>query len=133
MGWFSKNKVYLKMEVKPISWIELTSIEQLQDLLNEKGKIFVIFKHSTRCSISKMVLTRFQKEWKMKDENVVPLFLDLLEHRDISTFIAEQLEVRHESPQMLLVKNEICYYNASHTAISFSTIEKQLATDELRF
>jgi bacillithiol system protein YtxJ len=126
MGWFSKNKEYLKMDVKPISWIELTSIGQLQDLLMEKDKIYVIFKHSTRCSISKMVLNRFQKEWNINDNNVFPLFLDLLSHRDISNFIAEELEVQHESPQILIVKNEISFYDVSHTAISFLKVEKLL-------
>lgn len=121
------------MEVKPISWVELLSIAQLQDLLMEKDKIYMIFKHSTRCSISKMVLNRFQKEWRVKDENIVPLFLDLLAHRDISDFIAVQLEVRHESPQVLLVKNEIAYYHASHNSNSFPVLEKKLSSDELRF
>jgi len=133
MGWFSKNKEYLKMEVKPIAWIELTSITQLQDLFMQKDKTFVIFKHSTRCSISKMVLNRFQKEWNITDKNILPLFLDLLVHRDISNFIAEQLEVQHESPQALIVKNEICHYHASHNSISFSSIAKQLESDDLRF
>lgn len=124
MGWFSKNKEYLKMEVKPISWIELTSVEQLQDLLMEKDKIYVIFKHSTRCSISKMVLTRFQKEWRIKDEKVVPLFLDLLSHREISNFIEDFLEVKHESPQVIIVKKELAFYHASHTEISSLKTDK---------
>lgn len=121
------------MEVKPIAWIELNNVSQLQDLFMQKDKIFVIFKHSTRCSISKMVLNRFQKEWNLKDENVFPLFLDLLSHRDVSDFIAEQLEVKHESPQVLVVKNEISYYDTSHTSISFPIIEKFLKSDQMRF
>lgn len=133
MGWFSKNKEYLKMEVKPIAWVELISIQQLEELWLDEEKIFVIFKHSTRCSISKMVLNRFQKEWKVEDKKVIPLFLDLLAHRDVSDFIAEKLEVTHQSPQVLVVKNEICYDHASHNAISFVSVAKILTSDELRF
>lgn len=121
------------MEVKPIAWVELNTIQQVEDLWAEREKIYVVFKHSTRCSISKMVLNRFQKEWKSDDKMVVPLFLDLLAHRDVSNFIAEKLEVTHQSPQVLVVKNEICYYDASHNAISFSSVEKILTSDDLRF
>ncbi len=114
------------MEVKPISWIELTSLKQIQDLLKENEKIFVIFKHSTRCSISKMVLNRFQKEWNVMDKNITPLYLDLLSHRDVSDFIEDFLDVKHESPQVVIVKKELAFYNASHTEISFKKIEKFL-------
>lgn len=127
MGWFSKNKEYLQMEVKPISWIELTSLKQFQDLLKEKEKVFVIFKHSTRCSISKMVLNRFQEEWNVMDKNIIPLFLDLLSHRDISSFIADLFDVKHESPQVIIIKKELVFHHASHTGISFLKAEKSLS------
>lgn len=127
MGWFSNNKDFLNTRKSNIRWIELTSISQLQDLLIEKDKIFVIFKHSTRCSISKMGLNRFQEEWNISDNNVVPLYLDLLSHRDISDFIEEFLEVRHESPQVIVVKKESALFHASHSSISFLKIDRLIS------
>lgn len=84
-------------------------------------KAVLIFKHSTRCSISAMAKNRFEREWV--DNPKIPVYyLDLLKHRDISDAIADRLSVNHESPQVLVVKNGKCIYHASHNVISVKEI-----------
>ena len=58
-------------EQKPkFPWIDLNSINQLEQLLEEsKSKPIVIFKHSTGCGISRMVLKRFEKQTANLDYN----------------------------------------------------------------
>ena len=100
-----------------MNWIQLTDLGQLNEismLSNEKPVI--IFKHSTRCSISRMALKQFENEFDSKDE-VEVYFLDLLEHRDISNEIATRFNVYHQSPQLLLIKEGKSVYDVSHSDI----------------
>jgi bacillithiol system protein YtxJ len=106
-----------------MNWQQLTDIKQLEQLKEQSFQAPVLFfKHSTRCSISTMALNRFEREWD--NEQVQPYFLDLLNYREISSQIAEKFEVEHQSPQVLLIKDGICVYNASHNLISASTINE---------
>ena len=100
-------------------WKTLNSIEQLHEIIqHSEVKPVVLFKHSTRCSISSMALNRLQN---LDDEfynNVDFYYLDLIAHRDVSNEIAAKLDVHHESPQVIFVKNKECIYDASHMEIS---------------
>ena len=108
-------------------WHKLTDISQLNDIQNlskeqsDKGLTVLLFKHSTRCSISSMALNRLESKWN-DNEKIQAYYLDLLNHRDISNEIASIYSVEHASPQVLLIKNGICIYHASHTAISAADI-----------
>ena len=84
-----------------------------------------IFKHSTRCSISSVAKTRLSSFWDFKEE--LPLYyLDLIAHRDLSSLIAEKFNVRHESPQLIVIKNGKSIYDESHMSISVKTIRSEL-------
>lgn len=109
-----------------INWISLTNEEQLGQIsVMSKEKPIVIFKHSTRCGVSRFVLNQFEKEYDL--ENKIELyFLDLLQHRDISNEIAKRFNVVHQSPQLILVKNELAIYNASHNDISAEILRKYM-------
>lgn len=105
-----------------INWIQLISIKQLDDIvLESSNNLVIIFKHSTRCSVSRMVLKQFENEYN-SDNKVLPYFLDLLEHRDISNEIASRFNIIHQSPQLIIIKNGISVYNASHSDIDATTV-----------
>jgi bacillithiol system protein YtxJ len=110
-----------------MNWTELSSIDQLEDI---KQKSFnqpqVIFKHSTRCSISSMAKSRLERS-KISQENIPFYFLDLIEHRNISNNIAQVFDVEHASPQVLVIKNGECIYDESHSGISMDEIVEQAA------
>ncbi len=103
-------------------WHQLTDEHQLTDIINDSNqqpgisRAVVIFKHSIRCSISSMALSRLENKWK-DDENIMMYFLDLINHRNVSNQIANTFNVGHASPQVLVIKNGKCVYNASHTNI----------------
>lgn len=109
-----------------INWIPLQFIGQLDEIaaLSDQ-KPAVIFKHSTRCSISRFALKQFEKEYESND-NVDAYFLDLLEHRDISNEIASRFQVMHQSPQLLLIKNGKSVYDVSHDAIDAKDLAERL-------
>ncbi|WP_442795496.1 bacillithiol system redox-active protein YtxJ [Pelobium manganitolerans] len=104
-----------------MNWIQLDSLNQLQDIKAEKG-YHIIFKHSTRCSISMMAKKRVDMDLDELPEQVKPYFLDLLAHREISNQIAEVFSVHHESPQLLLIKDGECILDQSHGDISIDEV-----------
>ena len=74
-----------------------------------------------------MAKSRLEKAWDFTNDEITPYYLDLLEYRHISNAIAEKLNVFHESPQVLLVKNGECVYDASHLDISVSELKSVYA------
>jgi bacillithiol system protein YtxJ len=86
----------------------------------------IIFKHSTRCSISSVAKMRLERGWKLGDEQVIPYFLDLIAYRSLSDAIANRFGVQHESPQVLLIQDGCCIYHSSHLGISAGRIGEEL-------
>ena len=109
-----------------MNWNNLESVSQL-DIINEESKALpvMIFKHSTRCSISDMAINRIQSNWKDTDSALIkPYYLDIIAHRDISNLITEQYGIEHQSPQVLIISNGECIYHESHTNIRYNDIMK---------
>jgi len=103
-----------------LKWIQLNSLEQLDELRTVSQDMTVmIFKHSTRCGVSSMVLKEFEKSFRPNNQTVL-YFLNLLAHRDVSNAVAEQFRVQHQSPQLLVIEKGVCVKNASHYQITES-------------
>lgn len=112
----------------PDFWHHLESEQDLKLALeHSKEKPIVIFKHSTRCMISKSVLRNFENDIKNANEIDIDFYyLDLLHHRNISNEIAERLNITHQSPQAILIKDQQAIFNASHDRISLESLTKHL-------
>ncbi|MGN6196583.1 MAG: bacillithiol system redox-active protein YtxJ [Ginsengibacter sp.] len=105
-----------------MNWIPLSNESQLNEIVtNSKTIPQVIFKHSTRCSISSMAKNRLDR--KEAPDGINFYLLDLIRYRNISNKIAEDFQVTHQSPQVLVIENGKCVYNESHSGISFDEIE----------
>ena len=109
-----------------MNWIALTSLDQLEEMTTiSKENPVLIFKHSTRCSTSRITFDRLHRNHKPGElEGVRKYFLDLISYRDVSTAIAQKFEVVHESPQAILIKNGKAVYTASHFEIDYSSIKE---------
>lgn len=111
-----------------MNWTDLNDVAQLETIKKDShNQPQVIFKHSTRCSISSMVKNRL-------DRSEIPAgiqfhYLDLIAHRDVSNKIAEAFFVEHESPQVLLIRNGECVYDESHNGISMDEIAEQVQSN----
>ena len=107
-------------------WNELTELEQLEaPIVQSEEQPVLIFKHSTRCSISRFALKQFENEFDLQDK-IAPYYLDILKHRDISNEIALHFKVQHQSPQILLLKNRAVVYDTSHENIDATELKKYL-------
>lgn len=108
-----------------MNWIELTNEQQLDDIRQQsKDTSIVIFKHSTRCSISHMAKSRLERE--AAADNISIYHLDLIRHRTLSNKIAADFAVHHESPQVLIIRNGECTYEDSHNGINMQDIREQV-------
>jgi bacillithiol system protein YtxJ len=108
-----------------MNWIPLVSQEQLQLIIDSSSaQPQVIFKHSTRCSISSVAKSRLEKAAPPAD---IPFYyLDLISYRPISNAIADVFGIDHESPQLLLIQNGKCVYNESHMGIDMDDVKAAL-------
>ena len=103
-------------------WIPMHDLGVLDEIVtNSHQKPVVIFKHSTRCSISRFALKNFENEYQ-PDNNFDFYFLDLIQFRTVSIAIATKFEVQHQSPQILLIQSGVCTYHDSHQDIDFAKL-----------
>jgi len=125
MGFFSK--LTGKTETQNIQWQQLATEAELKALIERSHTVpCVIFKHSTRCSISSMAKARFERNWDLDNTEIEPYHLDLIAYRPVSNKIAQTLGVTHQSPQIILVKNGKAIYNTSHNDINVTDLKAQL-------
>ena len=120
MGLF--NKIFSgsnePKDEKVLPWIPLTQIDQLDSISEASlSKTQLIFKHSTRCGISRMVMNQFVDAYDV-EANADLYYLDLLSYRDVSNEVSYKFQVTHQSPQLLVIKNGIAVAHASHGAIN---------------
>jgi len=109
-----------------MNWIQLTSAQQLEEIKEKSNtKPQVIFKHSTRCSVSSMAKNRLER--KAFPEQADFYYLDLIANRQVSSQIERDFSVYHESPQILVIKNGKCVYDESHSGISMEEIKDRVA------
>lgn len=102
--------------VSKLKWIPLTEISQLREISNSE-KTVGVFKHSTRCYTSKVAKKQFERSFDCDSESIDMYFLDLIAYRTISNEIALKYNVRHESPQLLIIKNDKSVADDSHMGI----------------
>jgi bacillithiol system protein YtxJ len=102
-------------------WHKLNTLEQLESIKNDTN-FSVIFKHSTRCSISTMAKNRLEKGTSSLEVKATLYYLDLISYRPISNAVSELFSVMHESPQILVTKSGDCLLDASHLEINVSEI-----------
>lgn len=107
-----------------LEWNALTDLQQLNDIIEaSKENPVLIFKHSTRCSISRFALKQFENEFDPEGK-IKAYFLDLLAYRDISNEIAHRFGIQHQSPQLIVLKNGVAVYDTSHDSIQASALRR---------
>ncbi len=108
-----------------MDWNILNDINQLEEIKQKSfEKPQVIFKHSTRCPISSMILNRIEREETVP--NIDFYYLDLIKYRNISDTVETLFNIEHESPQILLIQGGKCTYNESHYGIMIAEITDRI-------
>lgn len=128
MGIFSKISEILGEQSVDLPWKMLSSETDLTNALDfSKSKPQIIFKHSTACSISffaKREVEKLDEQTLLAaDVNVV----DVIRSRALSMYLADELKVRHESPQVIVVFNNKVIWHGSHSRVTADNIRKAIS------
>ncbi|KQS26809.1 bacillithiol system redox-active protein YtxJ [Dyadobacter sp. Leaf189] len=101
-----------------MNWIAINSEEEVQKI-HQSGEYSIIYKHSPRCMTSLMAYRQLKMDVSASPEISTPIYIvDVISNRKESMAIADSFRVQHQSPQILVVKNGECIYDASHEAVS---------------
>jgi bacillithiol system protein YtxJ len=104
-----------------MNWILLDQPEQVEAIrLQSAHKTQVLFKHSTRCSLSSTIKARLERA--AAPPNADFYLLDLIANRQLSNQVADAFDIWHESPQVLVIRNGECIFDESHMAIQMDEI-----------
>jgi len=104
-----------------MSLVPVTSLDDIHRLGHYRGGILV-FKHSTRCSISTAALHRV-RTWLTAHPEVEVGYVDVIAQRPLSSELAEKWSVEHQSPQMLWFREHGSVQYESHFGIDAGWIE----------
>ncbi|WP_103864192.1 bacillithiol system redox-active protein YtxJ [Aquimarina sp. I32.4] len=116
---FGSEEKTPKEEKQALPWQVLNSVSQLDAIAKaSKNKTQAIFKHSTRCGISRMVMRNFENSFDIENDKIDLYYVDLLNHRDVSSEISAKFQVFHESPQFIVIKNGVTVHHSSHSVIT---------------
>ena len=119
------DKTSKEVEETYLSWTPLISLEEINTIKEISiNQSILIFKHSTRCGISRMVIKQFESLFNEENKQLKVYYLDLLNYREVSSKLSEVFQVIHQSPQLLVIKNGISVYNESHYEITKVNLSK---------
>lgn len=108
-------------------WIPLNEPEQIEQVLERsKNKPQIIYKHSTRCAVSSIALFSLQGLSADTKEQADFNFLNVIDQRELSKFVSEKLQIRHESPQLLLIRDGEVEWHGSHYEVKAETVAEIL-------
>ena len=123
---FGENKTEEKQnEQVEAKFFTLNNIKQFDEIDEiSHTKPVVLFKHSTRCIISRTVLKQFDADFQFPEEKIDWYLLDLLNHRDLSNEIASRYNVIHQSPQIVVIRNGKAVFDESHDGINAEDLKQ---------
>lgn len=110
------------------NWLSLESLNDLEQIKNRSYEVTcLIFKHSTRCEISAIAKYRLEDDWAFSPDELEAYYLDVISSRTLSQHVAEVFQVHHESPQVLIIADGVCVFDASHLDITVGEIQEGLS------
>jgi bacillithiol system protein YtxJ len=112
------------IEIMGKNFLRIEDRTTLDNLLTDsKQRPVIVFKHSNACSISARAYREMQKF--EGDVNI----LEVQSARDISRELADLTGVRHETPQVIVLRDGKAVWNASHFDVTANDVAKALAAN----
>ncbi|OLN22699.1 hypothetical protein BTO30_08610 [Domibacillus antri] len=96
---------------------KINEIAQFEELVESKEPFFLL-KHSTTCPVSAAAFEEYKAFLGEAGTNQKGYYLAVRESRELSNYIAETANIRHESPQVIFFKNGQPEWNESHWKIT---------------
>ncbi|QBA64353.1 bacillithiol system redox-active protein YtxJ [Muriicola soli] len=126
-NWWKGTDEKESEQLDKAKWNPLETESQLEEIIHRSGeRTQIIFKNSTSCGISGMVKRSFEANYPLRPGQAELHLLHVQYNRELSHAIAREFEVRHESPQLLVIKNGNVVKHASHGSINDVSLEDYL-------
>jgi|SRR5579862_7507244 len=105
---------------------DLASLTQFDALLGPSPGCVLIYKHSTQCGLCDSAIEELRAFEEKNPAAATIYYLDLLAYRDLSKAVAQKLGVRHESPQVIVLKDGKPRAVLNHRAIRVEALRSAL-------
>jgi bacillithiol system protein YtxJ len=92
-------------------------------ITDSKQKPVIVFKHSNACSISSRAYREMEK---VQDQVNI---LEVQSAREVSRELANLTGVRHETPQVIVLRDGKAVWNASHFDVQAGAVSKAVETN----
>lgn len=117
-----------------MKWRTITTEEDIEEMVRQsQSTACLVYKHSTRCTMSEMIKYILEEEWDFGETELIPYYLDILAHKKLAAKIADDFQVYHQSPQVLLIQEGECTFDEDHKAISVEEIREHLEDNPWKF
>lgn len=114
--------LFSKKEKESINWSELSSLSDLDAMdAISNSKPIIVFKHSTRCMISSVILNKLERNHRAENE-LSFYFLDLIANRTISNEVEARYGIVHQSPQAIIISKGKAIYDTSHSGVVYQDL-----------
>ena len=105
------------------------NIEALSKVFEEsKEKPVLIFKHSLTCGTSAEALDELHAYLDRANDSVAYKLITVQSEREVSNETATRLDLRHETPQAILIYDGRTVWHASHFRITAEAIGNAVET-----
>lgn len=107
-----------------INWTSIKHPSQIDEIIElSRQKTCLIYKHSPTCPISSMARHRLEGNWDFDDADIATYVVDVIYARPLSQQLAQTFGIRHESPQVLVIRDGQCIHHSSHLDISVGDLK----------
>lgn len=119
MGLFNSVKNMFSGSDTSEIWEMISDSSQVEPIIEaSKEKPQLIYKHSHRCSVCFVARGELEQSAEDIKEHADMYFVNVVRNRDASNKIASELDVRHESPQAILINKGEVVWHGSHGSIN---------------
>ena len=100
------------------NWNQIKTTKDVENIITKSATVTqIIFKDSTHCGISAYAKSRIVDGYEHLEGKADFNYLDLLTYRSVSNYIADRLDVIHQSPQIIVVKDGKATHSVTHHSI----------------
>ena len=104
--------------------IVLDSVDALERVIAaSEERLVLLFKHSATCGTSAQAHDELVAHLSEGQHTTQHAIVTVQTHRDVSDAVATRLNVRHETPQVLLIQEGRVVWEASHFRVTADTIK----------
>ncbi|WP_413376646.1 bacillithiol system redox-active protein YtxJ [Alkalihalobacillus sp. 1P02AB] len=104
---------------------EIQTLKQWEEIyMKSSERIAIILKYNEHCVICQRAYSEFEKFYSQYDKDSVDVYIiDVVRSKPVSKQVANDLEVTHQSPQLIIMKDFDSVWCDNHKSIELKNIQ----------